>query len=317
VLKSWEVNREVVVARSETYWDRGTTRLNEIHFYPIESGQTEERAFRSGQLHVTYSVPINRIDFYRKEHPELLHTDPYLATYYYLLNVNRPPLDNVDVRRALAMSIDREAIVKDVTKGGQTPANSFTPPGTAGYRTDARIPTDTASARQLLARAGYPGGKGFPTLEILYNTSEAHQLIAQAIQEMWRKNLGINVTLVNQEWKVYLDAQTRKDYQVSRAGWTGDYVDPNTFLDLWVTGGGNNRTGWSNARYDSLIRAASLTADTGSRYAAFRSAEAILLDQASIIPVYFYTSMSLIQPSVQGWYPNILNHHPYKYVFLK
>jgi oligopeptide transport system substrate-binding protein len=215
------------------------------------------------------------------------------------------------------MAVDRDALVKNVTRAGEIPAHCFTPPNTAGYAAAAAIPTDIEQARRLLADAGYPGGKGFPPIDILYNTSEQHQIIAQAVQEMWRKNLGVTVTLTNQEWKVYLDAQTRKDYRVSRAGWIGDYLDPNTFLDMWITGGGNNRSGWSNAAYDSLIAAASKTADREARFTAFQQAERVLLEEAPIVPIYFYVSKELIRPEVKGWFPNLLNHHPYKYVWLE
>jgi oligopeptide transport system substrate-binding protein len=316
-LAAWETNKVIVVRKSTTYWDSKTTRLKEVRFYPIESDQTEERAFRSGQLHITHTVPVNKLAYYRTQEPSILHINPYLCTYYYLLNVHKPPLDNVLVRKALAMSVDRAALVSGVTKAGEIPAHFFTPPNTAGYTSTDSIPTDVAKARELLAQAGYPDGKGFPPLDILYNTSEQHQLIAQAIQEMWRKNLGITVTLTNQEWKVYLDAQTRKDYQVSRSGWSGDYNDPNTFLDMWVTGGGNNRTGWSSPAYDSLIAATTRTNDQTRRFSLFAQAEKILLDDASIIPIYFYVSKELRHPSVQGWYPTILDRHPYKYVWLE
>jgi oligopeptide transport system substrate-binding protein len=315
-LKKWETNRAIVAEKNPMYWDAERVRLRQVQFFPIESDQTEERAFRSGQLHVTHTVPVNKLEYYRSREPSLLHVGPYLATYYYLINVHKPPLDNVKVRKALAMALDRDAIVR-LLKAGQLPAHFFTPPATAGYTAGSSIPTDTARAARLLAEAGYPGGKGFPPIDILYNTSEMHQTIAQAVQEMWRAALGIPVTLTNQEWKVYLDAQTRKAYDVSRAGWTGDYNDPTTFLDLWVTGGGNNRTGWSDPRYDSLIAAAASTRDQARRFGLFQEAEEILLDQASIIPIYFYVSQSLRHPAVQGWYTNILDRHPYKYVYLE
>lgn len=316
ILKSWEQNKVIVVAKSSTYWDKSTTRLAEIRFYPFESQQTEERAFRAGQLHVTYTVPLAKIPDYQQHNHGLIHIDPYLGTYYYILNVNRPPLTDVKVRKALAMSVDREAIVS-ILKGGQVAAHAFTPPGTAGYTCSSSIPYDTATARRLLAEAGFPDGKNFPAIELLYNTSEQHQIIAQAIAQMWKSVLNIDISLVNQEWKVYLNAQMHKDYSISRAGWIGDYVDPMNFLDMWVTGGGNNRTGWSNPAYDSLIGAAVKATDQKQRFELFGQAESILLDQASVIPIYFYTSLSLRSPSVKNWYPTILNHHPFKYIYLQ
>lgn len=316
-LKTWEINKVITVGKSSTYWDRDRVKLDAINFYPVDNMITEERMFQTGQLDITHGLPPAKIDYYRQNHPELLHIDPYLATYFYLFNVARPPLNDQRVRRALAMTIDRESIVKNVTKGGQNPAYAVTPPNTAGYTAQPGFSMDVAAAKKLLAEAGYPDGKGFPQLEVLYNTSETHQLIAQAIQEMWKQNLNIQVSLVNQEWRVYQESQTRRDYAISRFGWTGDYNDPNTFLDMWTTGNGNNRAGWSNATYDSLIAAASLTFDKDRRYACFQEAEKILLTELPVVPIYFYTNVTLRSRKVKGWNPTILDHHPYKYVWIE
>ena len=315
-LEEWRLNDRVRVRKSATYWDAQNVRLHEIVFHTIDSNDIEERAFRSGQLHVTDSMPINRIDRYRREHPEFLRIDPYLGTYFYRVNVTRRVLNNRLVRRGLAMAIDRQSIVDSVTRGAQLPASCFTPPNTAGYTSQSSIPYDVDLARKTLAQAGYPDGRGLPPIEILFNTSENHKLIAEAVQQMWRQNLNIAATLVNQEEKVYFDSRRQMNYQVIRSTWIGDYVDPNSFLDLWVTNGANNQTGWSNTGYDRLIGEASQTGDRAARYAAFQKAEAILLEDAPILPVYFYTHAFLIRPSVKGWYPTILDHHPYKYVWL-
>jgi oligopeptide transport system substrate-binding protein len=316
-LEEWRLNSRIRVKKNPTYWDASNVALNEIVFHTIDSNDVEERAFRSGQLHVTDSIPINRIDRYRRENPDLLRIDPYLGTYFFRVNVTKPVLNNRLVRRALAMAIDRQAIVEKIWRGGQLPAGCFTPPNTAGYSCEASIPYDVDLARKTLGRAGYPNGRGLPPIEILFNTSENHKLTAEAIQQMWRKDLNVNATLLNQEEKVYFDSRTQMNYQVIRSTWIGDYVDPNSFLDLWVTNGTNNQTGWSNAEYDRLIAEASRTGDQAVRYAAFQKAEAILLDEAPILPVYFYTHAFLIRPNVKGWYPTILDHHPYKYVHLE
>lgn len=317
VLKSWEPGKRISVSKSETYWDKERVRLNGIAFHPIGDHQIEERSFRGGQLHVTGTIPIDRISFYREQRPNLLRLDPYLGTYYYLINVTRPPLNDVRVRKALAMSIDRSQIVQYVTRAGEAPAYHFTPPDTAGYTCSARLEEGVEKAQQLLAEAGFPGGQGFPRLQLLYNTSDAHARIAQAIQQMWKTALGIDIELVNEEWKVYLADTLAKKYDIARAGWIGDYVDPNTFLDMWVTDGGNNRAAWSHAEYDRLIHAASRVLDRVERAELFQQAEALLVQELPIIPMYFYRSKSLIQPSVKGWNPTILDHHPYKYVYLE
>jgi len=299
-LRQWELNKIIVVEKSPTYWNAGIVRLNAIHFHPIDNQLTEERMFRSGHLHVTGSVPSEKIEGYREASPELIRISPYLGTYYYLINTSRKPFDDVRVRRAFAMSIDRRQIVEKVTKGGQLPAYAFTPPDTQGYTPQAAIPHDTEAARQLLAEAGYPGGEGFPECELLYNTSEGHRKVAVAIQQMWKVALSVKVTLVNQDWKVYLSSRKNGDYDISRAGWIGDYADPNTFLDMFLTGGGNNHSGWSNRSYDSLIARAARTIDRRDRYRLFQEAEDILLKEAPIIPIYTYTNTSLIHPDVRG-----------------
>ncbi len=315
-LKTWEPNKVITVTRSKTYWDRQTVRLKGIHFYPIGDHTIEEHAFRAGQLHVTGTVPIDRIAYYTSRKPELIRLDPYLGCYYYLFNVTRPPLDNPKVRKALALAINRDQIVRYVTRGNEAPAFNFTPPGTGGYTARTRLEGDLATARKLLAEAGYPDGNGFPAITLLYNTSDAHARIAEVIQQMWVTGLGIKIDLVNMEWKVYLAQTQEGNFDIARAGWIGDYVDPNSFLDMWVTGGGNNRARWSNPQYDALIRQASETLDPGSRLDLFQQAEAILMNEVPIMPIYFYRSKSLIQPSVRGWHPTLLDHHPYKHIWL-
>ncbi len=315
-LDKWRYNYAVTVKKSATYWDAANVRLNAIHFHAIESQETEERAFRAGLLHATQPPPISKIEVYQRQSPDRIHISPYLGVYFYRINVTKPPLNDKRVRRALCMAVDREAMVKSVTRGGQLPANHFTPPGTAGFDARARIPTDFEQARRLLAEAGFPGGRGFPPIELLYNTSENHRLIAEAIQQMWKKHLGIDARLVNQEWKVYLDSQKTLNYQVCRAGWIGDYVDPNSFLDMWLTDGGQNETGWSNREYDRLIREAGRTIDQAKRLELFQRAEEILLDESPVLPIYFYTRVALIHPALKGWHPTILDNHPYKFVYL-
>ncbi len=169
----------------------------------------------------------------------------------------------------------------------------------------------------LLSEAGFPNGENFPETQILFNTLDTHRLIAEAIQQMWKKELNINITLYNQEWKVYLDTESSMNYQISRAAWIGDYVDPNTFLEMFVSYSGINRTGWSNPDYDRLIEMAAQEPNQDARYEYFQQAEQILNQEVPIIPIYTYSKVFLISPSVKGWHPNILDHHPYKYVYLQ
>ena len=317
LLEEWRLNHIIRVVKNPLYWDAQTTRLNEIRFYPIEQQQTEERMFRTGVLHATNSVPSDRIATYAEEQPELLYIAPYLGTYFYKLNTTVDGLDDERVRQALSMSIDRETIVRAVTKGGQIPAYALTPPDTQGYfPPETTITYDIERARALLAEAGYPGGEGFPELTLVHNTSEGHRKIAVAVQQMWKQALDIDIQLENQDWKVYLSRIHSMDYQIARSSWIGDYPDPNTFLDMFITGGTNNETGWSNREYDALIESAAATRDQAERYAMFSRAEKLLMEGSPIIPIYTYTRIMLKHPHLQGWYPNVQDIHPYKYVYL-
>jgi oligopeptide transport system substrate-binding protein len=317
VLAEWIPNSVIRVRKNPYYWDAETVRLNGIDFLPIESIDSEERSFRAGQLHVTSDLPKAKIDAYRRDNPEVLRVDPYMATYFYRVNMTHPALRDKRVRHALSQAIDRQAIVETVTRGGEQPAFALTPPDTKGYTARAQVQFDIEGAKQLLAEAGVPGGRGLPSIEIHYNTSENHRAIAEAIQQMWKRHLGIDSTLRNEEWKVYLDSQSHTNYVVSRAGWTGDYPDPNTFLDTFLSYSGNNRTGWNNPEFDRLVLQAACTVDEAERYELFQQAEAILLDDLPIIPIYYYTRAFLLHPAVRNWHPTFLDHHPYKYVYLE
>lgn len=316
-LVTWRPNEIIETVRNEHYWDAAKVRLNGINFHPIESSLTEERSFRSGTLHATSTVPLNKIRVYQRDNPELIRIDPFFGTYFYRLNVTRKPFDDPRVRRALAMAIDRESIVRNVTKGGEDPAYFMTPPNTAGYTCRTLITEDVAEARRLLAEAGYPDGRGWPGGEILFNTLEAHRSIAEAIQQMWRTNLGIEVTLSNQDWKVYLDSMTNLDYDIARSGWIGDYYDAMNFLECFITDGGNNRTGWSNPEYDRLLREAEATLGKTQRLELYQRAEAILLEEMPIVPIYFQKRQYLISPVVKGWEPSILGQVIYKDIYLE
>lgn len=318
VLDEWRINARMVVKKSPTYWDRDTVKLSEIRFYPLESVDTEERAFRSRFIHHTNTVPPHRIDWHKHHNPDLLHLDTYLAVYFYRFNTDREPLDDVRVRRALALAIDREALVKHVMRAGQQPAYNFTPPGTGGFTAGPQFESDLPEAKRLIAEyLKETGESSLPKIELRYNTSESHKKVAEAIQAMWKQELGIDVVLDNQEWKVFLKAVEKQDFDITRAGWTGDYNDPNTFMDMWVTDGGHNNTGWSNARYDELIEMAAKEGDKEKRKEYFREAEGILAQEMPMLPIYFYVRASLRDRSVKGWWPNVLDHHPYKHVYLE
>ena len=316
-LKEWKINRRITVERNPHYWNADNVRLNQVVFYPTENVTTEERMFRAGQLHYS-GIPSDKIEVYKAANDPSLRIQPYLGIYFYRLNVEQPHLKDKRVRRALGMTINRDLLVSQITKGGQIPAYAITPPGTMGYYPESDLTFDPETAKQLLAEAGYPNGEGFPTTKILYNTSEGHRKIAVALQQMWKKHLNIDVTLLNQEWKVYLDTVSNRHYEIARAGWIGDYVDPNNFLDMFLCNGGNNRTNWCNSDYDQLILEQVPKATSHQqRLALFKQAEKLLLDEMPVIPIYVYTSNNLVHPTLKNFGRNILNQANYREMYLE
>ena len=314
-LAAWEPNQIVRLVKSETYWDRAAVRLHEVNYYPIEDRVTEEAAFRSGQLHVSGTVPPDKIDTYKREHPELLRQEPTFAAYYLTYNTTKPPFADARVRRALALVVDRRALCEKVLRGGRTPAYNLTPPGIAGYASAPGFKEDIAEAQRLLAEAGFKNGDGFPRVELLMAKGGNSQL-PEAMQQMWRIHLGIDIAIVLQEGRVLVDSLRAKSYDVSIAGWVGDYLDPSTFLDLFRTGNGNNHTGWTSAAYDQLINDALKAGDDAVRYPLYHRAERLLMDEMPIGPLILGRRNYLVRPSVKGWEPNVLDLHPLKGVYL-
>ena len=317
ILNEWKLNKVIEVKKSDTYWDKESVKLNGIKFYPIDNVTREDLMFRSGQLHITGSIPQEKIDSYKTLYPNELKIFPYFGTYYYRINITKTPLNEEKVRDALSLALDRKELVEKVAKGGQKPAFSFTPPDKNGYYPSTRLEYNPSKARELLSSLGYSETNPFPKIELLYNTSEGHQKIAQAIQQMWKTNLGIDIELTNTDWKVYLSRQQIGDYSISRAGWIGDYQDPKTFLDMMVTGRGNNQTGWSNKDYDNLLIKAANSTSQRERFLYMYEAEKILMDELPIIPIYTYTRIFMKHESVEGWNPNLLDSHAYQYISIE
>ncbi|MCI0652392.1 MAG: peptide ABC transporter substrate-binding protein [Planctomycetes bacterium] len=308
------VNDRIRLVKNPDYWDAENVAFDTIDVLAIENWSTQLNVYLTGGCHWIDQVPPLQV-------PNLLpredfNPEPYFGSYFYRINVTRPPLDDVRVRKALALSIDRRAICEKVTKAGERPSYSLVPPGLPSYRNAEMEKEDLARARQLLADAGYgPGGAEFPSIEIHYNTSEKHRDVAEVIQNGWKRDLGIDVKLLNQEWKVYLDSQTNLQYDVSRSAWIGDYDDPNTFLDLFLTGGGNNKTGWGNPRYDRLIAEARKLFDPAERMKVLHDAERILMDELPIIPIYSYVTSDVVAPRLGGFHWNILDEHFPKFFY--
>lgn len=316
LMKEWKLNQRIRMVKNPDYWDAANVRLNIVDALAVENLNTAFNLYLTHGADYIGDVPLPLRGLVQSR-PDY-HTGVYLATYYYLLNVRRPPLHDARVRKALAMAIDKESICRYITRGGELPAASFVPPGMANYTGPKGLAYDPATARRLLAEAGFPSGRGFPRLQILYNTSDAHRDIAEVIQQMWKEVLNIRVELLNQEWKVYLDSTAKGKYDVARASWIGDYTDPNTFLDMWVTGGGNNRAGWSHARYDALIHRAAREVNQAQRMALFREAESILVEQeVPIIPIYYYVTREMYRSNVKGIWQNVRGVHPLKWIYVE
>ena len=316
ILDSWRAGERIVVTKNPEYWDAATVKLEAIHFHPFQSVDAEERAFRAGQLHVTDAVPIAKIPAYHRDSPELLRIDPYLGTYFYRINVRRPFLNEAKVRRALALALDRASLVEQILQGGQSPSGGFVPPGIPGYAASKVLEYNPDEARRLLAEAGYPEGRGAPPVELIFNTSENHRIVAEAMQAMWAKELGIHASLRNMENTSVLESRRAGDYELLRSVWIADYIDPSSFLDVWRSDSGNNHTGWASDSYDALLDEAARTGDNTARLNLLRRAETLLLEQVPFVPVYHFTHVFLIRPSVRGWHPTLLDHHPYKHVDL-
>ena len=316
-LKEWRFTHSITVERNPHYWDAGRVKLNEMIFLPIQNAGTEDRAYNDGQIHVTNTLPLDKGPVYRATRPAEYHEDPLLSVYFYRCNVTKKPFDDKRVRKALALAIDRESLIKNVLRAGQKPALGFTPPGCGeGYQTPMVLKFDPVEARRLLAEAGFPDGVGFPKFDILINTLEAHRTIAEAIMAMWKEHLKLPVTVLNQDWSVYLKSTRDLEYTVCRAGWVGDYLDPFTFLSIWQKNDGNNNTGWHQPRYDELMAKSCLEADPVKRMAMLRQAEELLLDELPILPMYWYVHSYMLNPSVKNWLPSLLEHRCYKAVDL-
>jgi oligopeptide transport system substrate-binding protein len=248
--------------------------------------------------------------------PDFHHFD-YLGTYFYRFNVTKKPLSDPRVRRAFALATDKQRLIHKLTHGGEKPAFHFVPDGVANYESPEAPHYDPEKARALLAEAGFPTGKGFPRIQYAFFSGAAGGAKLQGklgveLQQMWRETLGIEIELRQIERKVFLNAQSRLDYDMSASSWIGDYNDANTFLDMYTSVSGNNRTGWKNARYDDLIHRANMQTDLKRRAELFREAETILItEEAPIVPIYFYTGFNYFDTNrIQGLTQNLLDEHP-------
>ncbi|MCB2290058.1 peptide ABC transporter substrate-binding protein [Clostridium sp. CS001] len=313
-MTEWKAKDVIVFEKNTKYWDAANIKLDKINYKMLDDQNASLAGFKSGQLDLIQGPPQQEIPKLVADGTAKIY--PSLSTYYFCLNLS-PEADKIDaaagkalkdprVRKALSLAIDRKVIVEKVALGGQIPATSFVPTGIPDDKgadfTNKQYYTPEANveeAKKLLAEAGFADGVGFPNMTIMYNTSQGHQNIAAAVQDMWRTNLGIQVDLRNQEWKVFQKTRNDKQYLIARHGWSGDYIDPMTFLDLFVTNGGNNDAAYSNAKYDEKIAGAKKEIDPAKRMALLHEAEDILMEDMPIIPIYYYTTVVCQKPTIK------------------
>ncbi len=325
-LSAWTPNKEIIVEKNPHYWGRDAVRLERIIYRPIQDPSAEERLFRAGELDVTYAMPNTKVETYRRDHPELLRTDPLISTEFIRFNTTRKPFSDSRVRLAFAYAIDREAIAELVMKGGQRAATSFVPPDLGGYAYGTHATNaeplishifDKALARKLLAEAGYADGAGFPAVTMIYDTNDNNRRYCEALQNMWKTHLGVDVQLQNMDGKSWLASMISLDYDLARSMWSADYPDASNFLEMFYSSSGNNRTGYSELEYESSVRRASLTADPAERNALFDDAERRLLAAAPIAPVFYRTRPYLKSLRLEGLTANNLDRINWRQLELK
>jgi len=314
----WRLNDKIRLQKNPRYWDATNTQSEIIDLLPVGSPNPALNLYECGQVDIVWDsqdVPGQLIDVLIRR-PDF-HTFSYLGDYFIRFNVTRKPFDDPRVRQALALAIDKERLVKKITRAGEQPASHIVPDGTSHYTSPEGLGYDPERAGKLLAEAGYPGGRGFPRFEYVFSASASggdklHENVAIELQQMWRDELGIQMDLRQLEAKIFYTAQAHLDFDLSRSSWTGDYDDAYTFLGIFTSDDGNNRTGWKNIRYDALIREANGQTDMKARGKLFQQAETLLVrDEVPVIPLYFYVGLNYYNTNnIRGVYENILDKHP-------
>lgn len=307
-ITEWKHNDYMLLEKNPNYWDAQNVKLKKLKLVMITNNNTALTAYKTGDIDLITDIPPVQLQSLIASGEA--KSNPQLGPYFFCINVTKKPLDDARVRKALALAIDREALVKTVTRGGQKPAVGFIPSGIPDggsekdFRSNGKSYIETTAnvveAKKLLAEAGFPDGKGFPEISFLYNTSDVHKSVAEAIQAMWKKNLGINIKLTNQEWKVFITTRTQGDYEIARHGYFADFFDPGSLFDLWTTGSPNNDAKYSNPKYDELVTQAAKEQDPAKRSQLYHDAEDILMDDMPVIPLYYYTQNYMLKSNIKG-----------------
>lgn len=315
LLQSRRIRDRLRLVKNPRYWDREHVAIETIDALAVESAVTAMNLYLTGQVDWVPRVPSELVPDLLRQPRDDYRPGPILSVAYYLINTRKPPLDDRRVRLALGMAVDKQEIVDRILRAGQHPARSLVPPeirAALDYTPGECHGYDVDRAQQLLAEAGYPHGEGMPAVEILYNTDATHQAVAELIQAQWKRNLGVDARLQNQDWGRYLNSRRIGEFMVARAAWGADYISPTTFLALFAGDNPMNQSGWRNADYDRLLEQAREEKDDARRLDYFHQAEQILMDEMPLIPLFVDVSRDVVRPYVEGYYPNLLDTHPLK-----
>jgi oligopeptide transport system substrate-binding protein len=322
VLQRWAPRVEIVLEKNPLFREAAETIVERVHYYPIEDQSTEVKAFRAGEVDWTNEVPNNQFRWLQKNYPEELVVSPWMGSYFFGFNLLREPfIDNPSLRMALVLAIDRDILTEKVAQFGELPSYSLVPPGIDGYvpftpeYADWTQEERNHEARRLYEQAGYSAERSL-RIEIRYNTSENHKKMALAIASMWKQVLGVNSTLVNEEFRVFLQNRAQQVVtQVFRAGWVSDYNDPYSFLELFRTGHGRNDYGYSNSTFDALLDQVGTERVQARRERLMFEAERVLIADQVIVPIYTYVTKRLVSTQLRGWQTNVMDHHPTRHMF--
>jgi len=317
----WVPQSKLVLKKNPNFHDAANVKIDTVVYYPTEDLDEEYKRFQAGELDFTYDVPSERIKAAAAEMPKEFHNAPYFGTYFYGINMTKEPLStNLALRKALMLAVNREVLTDKITQGGEQPAYAWVPPGVPGYEQQKIEGADMTQeernelAKKYYAEAGYSESNPYK-VEILYNTSENHKKIAVAIASMWKQTLGVDATLKNEEWKVYLDTREQKQYQLARMAWIGDYLDPSNFMEQHTQyAGTQNDLGYNNATFDGDLRKAQVTPENGERMKILEAAEKTFLTDVPIIPIYHYTNQHLVSTKITGYYDNLLGWNLTRYM---
>jgi len=320
-LREWKIDDRILLEANPDYWDAANVRMKTVEVRPSSDPNTALNYFHTGLCDLLMDKGMVPPTLTQKlKTKPYFHTGPFLGTWFIRLNVTKPPFHDIRVRRAFGLAIDKRRITEKITNLGEPIAHGLVPAGAGqnypGLETQAQ---NIQEARRLLAEAGYPGGKGFPTVEYLHIPLAVERNIAVELQAMWQDALGVNISLSKQEQKTWLTSMRELTYQMTRSSWVGDYNDPNTFLEMFLTGSGNNRTGWTSASYDALIREAATEPDPAKHTEILLKAERLLvLEEAPILPVYHYVGVQFYHAErLGGVKANLIDDHPFRCMYWK